>query len=376
MSRACNLWKTFDGDCNTTNISQFISKNDTVFAFQLDLDAPVYKRSYNTYSNYGTSTGVKREMEIDAVEESPHFVIDLCIGWIVKSEYTSIYNNNRLELQAPPNKLSFNKKCSCREVHEKVFSVLRRIIHHDSPFKEVTNIADVPYDLVVTNSFATVKKAVVENNDEEFVHPGAEMMLCVVLKSTSANAAASEHFDVDELRGYKNLEEMNSNGNNNNGSDNNKPKLNIYHCLDKFNEREQLQEAETIYCSKCKQHLAPIKKMDIWSAPDVLILHLKRFLIVPGQFVAHQREKISDFVDFPIENLDLTKYVIGNNNTNNNDENDNNALPIYDLYAVSHHMGGLGGGHYTATCKNFINNKWFFFLLFYFTCLILLLADL
>jgi hypothetical protein len=25
--------------------------------------------------------------------------------------------------------------------------------------------------------------------------------------------------------------------------------------------------------------------------------------------------------------------------------------PIYDLYAVSQHSGGLGGGHYTAVCK-------------------------
>jgi ubiquitin carboxyl-terminal hydrolase 4/11/15 len=26
--------------------------------------------------------------------------------------------------------------------------------------------------------------------------------------------------------------------------------------------------------------------------------------------------------------------------------------PIYDLYAVSNHYGGLGGGHYTAYAKN------------------------
>lgn len=31
--------------------------------------------------------------------------------------------------------------------------------------------------------------------------------------------------------------------------------------------------------------------------------------------------------------------------------------PIYELYAVSNHYGGLGGGHYTAYAKN--NGKWF-----------------
>ena len=33
----------------------------------------------------------------------------------------------------------------------------------------------------------------------------------------------------------------------------------------------------------------------------------------------------------------------------------------YDLYAVSNHYGSLNGGHYTATCKNSIQNKWYYF---------------
>eukprot|EP00607_Mallomonas_marina_P007685 CAMPEP_0182416114 /NCGR_PEP_ID=MMETSP1167-20130531/217_1 /TAXON_ID=2988 /ORGANISM="Mallomonas Sp, Strain CCMP3275" /LENGTH=110 /DNA_ID=CAMNT_0024588545 /DNA_START=929 /DNA_END=1261 /DNA_ORIENTATION=- len=35
--------------------------------------------------------------------------------------------------------------------------------------------------------------------------------------------------------------------------------------------------------------------------------------------------------------------------------------PIYDLYGVSEHSGGLGGGHYTAICRNFEDNKWYNF---------------
>lgn len=30
----------------------------------------------------------------------------------------------------------------------------------------------------------------------------------------------------------------------------------------------------------------------------------------------------------------------------------------YDLFAVSQHYGGTGGGHYTAVCKN-IDGKWY-----------------
>ena len=38
---------------------------------------------------------------------------------------------------------------------------------------------------------------------------------------------------------------------------------------------------------------------------------------------------------------------------------DTSAPPKYDLYAISNHFGGLGGGHYTASAKN--SGKWYQF---------------
>ena len=35
------------------------------------------------------------------------------------------------------------------------------------------------------------------------------------------------------------------------------------------------------------------------------------------------------------------------------------ASPIYDLFAVSNHYGGMGGGHYTAHAKN--EGRWMHF---------------
>jgi len=69
--------------------------------------------------------------------------------------------------------------------------------------------------------------------------------------------------------------------------------------------------------------------------------------------VYRYREKISDFIDFPVEGLDLTQYVKGPQNPA--------APPIYNLYAVSLHSGGLGGGHYTAVAKNATDGKWYNF---------------
>ena len=62
------------------------------------------------------------------------------------------------------------------------------------------------------------------------------------------------------------------------------------------------------------------------------------------------RDKITEEVDFPIEGLDLTSYIRGPINPA--------KPPIYDLFGVSQHMGGLSGGHYTAVCQNAIDGKW------------------
>lgn len=66
------------------------------------------------------------------------------------------------------------------------------------------------------------------------------------------------------------------------------------------------------------------------------MFHLKRFT-----YSRYLKNKIETFVDFPIDDLDLSKYV----------KNKNGQSYLYELYAVSNHYGGLGGGHYTAYAK-------------------------
>jgi ubiquitin carboxyl-terminal hydrolase 4/11/15 len=126
--------------------------------------------------------------------------------------------------------------------------------------------------------------------------------------------------------------------------------LTLAHCLDKFSESEQLADEDTFFCGACKQHLAPIKKLDVWAAPDVLVVHLKRFQYSRSSFFV-QREKIADMVSFPLTDLDMRPYVKG--------PVSEEAPPVYDLYAVSEHSGGLGGGHYTAKCRNFVDGQWY-----------------
>ncbi len=127
-------------------------------------------------------------------------------------------------------------------------------------------------------------------------------------------------------------------------SSKNEKDLNLLDLLEHFSKLEQLTEDNKWYCPKCKEHQLAEKKIEIFTCPEILILHLKRF---------KNNSKLGNLVNFPIEGLDMGKYLIFNEiKTDDN---------IYDLFAVANHFGGLHGGHYIAYCKNQIENKWFEF---------------
>ena len=116
-------------------------------------------------------------------------------------------------------------------------------------------------------------------------------------------------------------------------------------CLAEFEREEILSEQDTWYCPRCKEHRRASKKFDLWKTPDILAVHLKRF-----SSAGFRREKLDILVDFPVEGLDLSERVI---------HKEDGKVEIYDLIAVDDHWGGLGGGHYTAFAKNFIDGEWY-----------------
>uniref|UniRef100_A0A4W4EPA7 ubiquitinyl hydrolase 1 n=1 Tax=Electrophorus electricus TaxID=8005 RepID=A0A4W4EPA7_ELEEL len=111
-------------------------------------------------------------------------------------------------------------------------------------------------------------------------------------------------------------------------------------CLNLFTKPEVLAPEEAWYCPKCQQHREASKQLLLWRLPNVLIIQLKRFSF--RSFI--WRDKINDMVDFPVRNLDLSKFCIGQ-------KEDVQQPPIYDLYAVINHYGGMIGGHYTAYAR-------------------------
>ncbi|XP_054811412.1 ubiquitin carboxyl-terminal hydrolase 8 isoform X2 [Prosopis cineraria] len=110
--------------------------------------------------------------------------------------------------------------------------------------------------------------------------------------------------------------------------------VSLYKCLEAFLQEEPLGPEDMWFCPGCKVHRQASKKLDLWRLPEILVIHLKRF-----QYSRFMKNKLDTYVDFPIDDLDLSAYIAhGHDKTSNR----------YMLYAISNHYGSMGGGHYTA----------------------------
>jgi ubiquitin carboxyl-terminal hydrolase 4/11/15 len=110
-------------------------------------------------------------------------------------------------------------------------------------------------------------------------------------------------------------------------------RLSLSDCFAYLSEPETLDAKNQWYCPNCKKHVCAEKIVGIWKVPEVLIIQLKRF--VRSGFYG---SKLDTFVNFP-DMINMREFIVGPQNA---------ADQTYRLYAVSNHMGGLGGGHYTA----------------------------
>lgn len=118
-------------------------------------------------------------------------------------------------------------------------------------------------------------------------------------------------------------------------------------CLNLFCQEELLSGDEKWYCPQCKTHVEATKKIDLWMLPPILIIHLKRFKF----YSSGQRSKIDRSIQYPLNDWDLSSVK----------KSSAGVDPLYDLYAVSHHRGNVGFGHYTAQAKNRFDGKWYDF---------------
>jgi ubiquitin C-terminal hydrolase len=114
----------------------------------------------------------------------------------------------------------------------------------------------------------------------------------------------------------------------------------LYDCFDIYTKSEVLTGENAWFNEKIGKIEDITKRITFWNLPPILIITFNRF---STDFTT----KINSRIQFPIDNLDLSKYVTGY---------DAHKYK-YELFGICNHMGGLNGGHYNAFAKN-ADNYW------------------
>ncbi|XP_045055090.2 ubiquitin carboxyl-terminal hydrolase 43 isoform X2 [Desmodus rotundus] len=133
-------------------------------------------------------------------------------------------------------------------------------------------------------------------------------------------------------------------------------------CFQFYTKEEQLAQDDAWKCPHCKALQQGMVKLSLWTLPDILIIHLKRFCQV-----GERRNKLSTLVKFPLCSLNMAPHVA---------QRSAGAKPapgpwpawkqpaclptnypldfLYDLYAVCNHHGSL-----QAYCRNSLDGQWY-----------------
>lgn len=172
---------------------------------------------------------------------------------------------------------------------------------------------------------------------------------------------------------------------------NNTAALTLEQCLEHYTKAETLSAEDAWRCPHCQQYLPVVKTLGLWSLPDILVVHFKRFR--QPQEKGPQAAKLTTMVKFPLNAFDMSPHLARGEDElpNRNLTATSNSLSLrpsswkkprpgdsrsstlssrggdnretrYDLYAVCYHQGDtLETGHYTAACKNPYDHQWYKF---------------
>lgn len=138
-------------------------------------------------------------------------------------------------------------------------------------------------------------------------------------------------------------------------------------CFQFYTKEEQLAQDDAWKCPHCQVLQQGTVKLSLWTLPDILIIHLKRFCQV-----GERRNKLSTLVKFPLSGLNMAPHMAPRGSSATTGPGpwpswqQPACLPttypldfLYDLYAVCNHHGSLQGGHYTAYCRNSLDGHWY-----------------
>ena len=130
------------------------------------------------------------------------------------------------------------------------------------------------------------------------------------------------------------------------------PPLTLHQCLRAFTSEEQLDNDNMYKCTSCKKKSRAAKRLTIHAAPNVLVVHLKRFEH-SGLGMGGGGGKIGRMVRFDTV-LDIGEYMSERGGGSGVE-----AKVEYELYAVLVHAGStLYSGHYYSFVKA-ADGRWY-----------------
>ncbi|XP_047529374.1 ubiquitin carboxyl-terminal hydrolase 31 [Vanessa atalanta] len=147
--------------------------------------------------------------------------------------------------------------------------------------------------------------------------------------------------------------------------------LTLHACLAHYTRAEHLAQEDAWRCPQCQRYMPVVKTLGLWSLPDILVIHLKRFR---QQAKGRTSTKLTTMVEFPVDDFDMSPHLVRRtpataespSHSRSPRRRASRAAPahdhVYDLYAVCYHHGDdLETGHYTAACKNPYDGRWYKF---------------
>ena len=101
--------------------------------------------------------------------------------------------------------------------------------------------------------------------------------------------------------------------------------VSLQECFDLYTKAETLGQGNAWFCAACNRKQEVVKRMGLWSVPDVLVIHLKRFKQSMGLVQGGSGEgtasnnskalaggtatKLSTMVQFPLDGFDMSPNV-------------------------------------------------------------------
>ena len=149
----------------------------------------------------------------------------------------------------------------------------------------------------------------------------------------------------------------------------------IYQCLRSYCQEEMLSGDEVWKCPYCKCERVATKQIIITRAPQILVVHFKRFSASKTQ----SARKIHTPIEFPLHGLKMDPFVIsssspspsssasGSGSSSSSSTESGQPAPTdatvppftYDAYGVLRHIGpSMGSGHYISLVRDAQRQCW------------------